>query len=474
MGKYAGFDTDRVGSLKTNLAAAAKGASGIAGDVSSHSRNAQHYLMLGYGVPHGAMAAEEADPSTGPVTTLHTIGNEGSTTAAEIARRLAHLEGVEKIAADGYHVDMSTVFEDSPAPDEAKIKKAAADLHTALHDTPLLNGAVTASYDALIGLNGTEAEAVLGALSDDELTTLDRYFTYRPAPIGARGPWPATLSDDQRIALTNAIFPGMGTDMLIKLGEKVPSLQPIDSNSEDRDKDFQKGLHYKWVGGEPIPDTVSPEDLNQGDLGDCWFLASLGAEVRADPRFAAKHILDNGNGTYTVTLYRDGKAVPVTVDANLPVNQDDYTVFSHNPSGSSANWVQIYEKAFAQLNGSYGATEGGWGDVGMTDVSGQHSTRHDEDDLSFSQIKGDLDSGKPVTVGSGTHHSGFLWLHSDETFPDTDVVTAHEYVVMGVDPDKHTITLRNPWGQGSSVKPDLVLTEDQFHDMFREVSVGND
>ena len=53
--------------------------------------------------------------------------------------------------------------------------------------------------------------------------------------------------------------------------------------------------------------------LVKARFGDCWYIASLQAVARSNPRIIEEAITDNGNGTYTVRLYHDGKPVYLTV-----------------------------------------------------------------------------------------------------------------------------------------------------------------
>ena len=49
---------------------------------------------------------------------------------------------------------------------------------------------------------------------------------------------------------------------------------------------------------------VAETDINQGAIGDCFLLSSIGEIARIDPAVIKKMIKYNGDGTYTVTLYQ--------------------------------------------------------------------------------------------------------------------------------------------------------------------------
>ena len=61
------------------------------------------------------------------------------------------------------------------------------------------------------------------------------------------------------------------------------------------------------------------QDVNQGYLGDCYFLSSLGEVALKDPSAIENMISANGNGTYSVRFFVNGQPDYVTVNSQLPV-----------------------------------------------------------------------------------------------------------------------------------------------------------
>jgi hypothetical protein len=64
-------------------------------------------------------------------------------------------------------------------------------------------------------------------------------------------------------------------------------------------------------------------------------------------------IHDNGDDTYTVTLYQGGKPVNETVDGQFPTVSVNALPWQDTSNGVKEIWPQIVEKANAQLNGGY-------------------------------------------------------------------------------------------------------------------------
>lgn len=143
------------------------------------------------------------------------------------------------------------------------------------------------------------------------------------------------------------------------LGTDLPS---IDSAGKiEATYELQKGPLFS------AHEAPSYHDVNQGALGDCWFLASLGEVALQDPSAIRSMITNNHNGTFGVRFFVDGTADYVTVNKELPI-VDDRSEWSNGSSLVFANgakgqplWAELVEKAFAQLNAEPDAVHGGNG-----------------------------------------------------------------------------------------------------------------
>ena len=161
------------------------------------------------------------------------------------------------------------------------------------------------------------------------------------------------------------------------------------------------------------------------------------------------------------------------MDNQLPSGPNG-PAYAQTPGG--VMWVAIYEKAYAKFRGGYENIDGGWGDVGLHELTGQPTQRLNAGDTSLAEIDRKIRDGFAVTSGSKSDDS-----QSSNKFTDGDlIVTSHEYSVERVDMNSHppTITLLNPWGSvgedqatGSAIPQEIVLTEDEWHEYFDEVGV---
>lgn len=110
----------------------------------------------------------------------------------------------------------------------------------------------------------------------------------------------------------------------------------------------------------------SPEDVAQGNLGDCYLLASLTAVTMQDPERIMEAMKDNGE-TVTVRFYNEQKEpVYVTVDKTVPVMKTDLAISTDGAQSGTAVrdaysqgalWVQLMEKAYVQSGLSRGASD---------------------------------------------------------------------------------------------------------------------
>src|SRR5262249_12579461 len=129
-------------------------------------------------------------------------------------------------------------------------------------------------------------------------------------------------------------------------------------------------LAYAYAQGSLFGSGVSYQDVRQGDVGDCYFMATLAALAQRTPSTITNVFADNGDGTFTVRFFKNGVADYVTVDRFLPVDASGHFVFANY--GGAANdptnklGVALAEKAYAQLN------ESGW--IGQDNTNSYNGT----------------------------------------------------------------------------------------------------
>jgi hypothetical protein len=244
------------------------------------------------------------------------------------------------------------------------------------------------------------------------------------------------------------------------------------------------GLSVRAVGdrdGEPsgygehrrfsTPVSEAEEDLRadmirQGQIGDCWLLAGLGAVVHTDSGLIRENLERNEDGSYTVTFYRDGTPVEITVEASRIKEA------ARDPQGQP-NFATIYEKAAAEFFG------GDYEDIVADDpqraleaITGKDARTDGE--LSFTEIHERLEQGPVVAITE----SGGDWnpfTSNDGDVDNEQIVANHAYIVTEIKDGK--VHLINPWGpdggpgsDGHNKVGDIWLTEEEYRENFSHIS----
>jgi hypothetical protein len=184
------------------------------------------------------------------------------------------------------------------------------------------------------------------------------------------------------------------------------------------------------------------EDINQGAVGDCYFLASLASLAQTDPAVMEQMITELGDGTYAVRFHRGGEEVYLRVDGELPVKSSGYLAYA-KLSADSEVWVALAEKAYAYFRygeNSYSSISGGWMSTVYreltNDNTGMKWTSSSSATTMLNYIQLHMDAGHAITAGSTYSASG-------------PIVGGHAYTIAAVDAEADggpTVTLYNPWG----------------------------
>lgn len=241
------------------------------------------------------------------------------------------------------------------------------------------------------------------------------------------------------------------------------------------------GRYEEFDGEIDLSDEALRSDqIDQGTLGDCWFLAGVGAIANDDPDFIREHMTENADGTWTVTLYDDGEPVEITVEPTFPRGG------AGGPDG--VTWISIYEKAAAEyFGGDYEALDGGYSSEAFEMVTGREAEKTGEGD--FDSLRDELADG-PVVVGTENNDIGERgWRVWESEIDDDSIVPNHAYIVEEIIPANHprnasdepVVVLTNPWGpdggtlDGTSRDGVLHLTEQEYRDNFDTTySVGRE
>jgi Ca2+-binding RTX toxin-like protein len=204
-------------------------------------------------------------------------------------------------------------------------------------------------------------------------------------------------------------------------------------------EEYFAGQNY--LDANPLFASSGPDqdDVDQNNLGDCWYLAAVSAVAYQNPERIRSHVTDLGDGTYAVMYFENGVRQYYRVDNDLPVQIADNTRLAYAGRATEGSlWVAIMEKAYAiHRGGTYAHIVGGWEANAFTDM-GIEAHQWDAGHANVATtMKNYLDAGNAVTVSTGWSFNGFKL--------GDNCVPSHAYTVIGIDLDAGTITVRNPW-----------------------------
>lgn len=223
--------------------------------------------------------------------------------------------------------------------------------------------------------------------------------------------------------------------------------------------------------GGPMPD-----DIHQGSLGDCYFLAGLSAVAKVSPNYITQSVADMGDGTYAIRMWDiNHQAHFLRVDGDLPVS-------GNNPAYAGLGigntiWAPILEKGYAFFRkglGTYASIEGGWPEhtyraLGMR-TTVDASTTYNTPEKMIQAIQQLWSNGNAVTFVTKQNAPVLVGLHVymvDRIITDATGATS--------------VVLRNPWGtDGHTVdsnfdgKDDgyVTLRADQLFTAYDQVAGG--
>lgn len=161
------------------------------------------------------------------------------------------------------------------------------------------------------------------------------------------------------------------------------NLFPSNSSSLFRFKNIVPGLKISWkrpfeLCNNPkfIVDSIVPNDLFQGQLGNCWVIAAASSLLTV-PEYLQRVIPDDQSfdqkdyaGIFHFRFWYEGEWVDVVIDDNLPVDQNGKLIFCQNLIDKNEMFGPLLEKAYAKLNICYEFLDGGLAEDALIDFTG--------------------------------------------------------------------------------------------------------
>ncbi|MEW5739151.1 MAG: C2 family cysteine protease [Myxococcota bacterium] len=189
------------------------------------------------------------------------------------------------------------------------------------------------------------------------------------------------------------------------------------------------------------------DDPLQGQLGDCYFIASLAAVAKNRPDLLARAVKTNRDGTYTVTFFEKKpgaskpKPVEITIDGSFANRKGRLEYASARETREL--WPLIFEKAYAAWKGGFDAIESGMAATALEALTGAKPD--------FFAVTSEL---KPAALFARLEEAcaskGCVVALSKPWDPsEKGIVADHAYTLLGVEArgGKKYVLLRNPWGE---------------------------
>ncbi|BCK67809.1 hypothetical protein Srufu_017620 [Streptomyces libani subsp. rufus] len=285
--------------------------------------------------------------------------------------------------------------------------------------------------------------------------------------------------------------------------KKLPEFQPdVYGTPLDR----PDGTRVPLFDGPP-----SREQTQQGAIGDCGIIATLGALASRYPDLLQDMIRETEDGNYEVRFHEvrrnnygnqapTGRILTVRVTPDVPVYSDFPGITAYaNANDVGVAWPAIMEKAIAGLDQFWddkkrehesqlprnrdfddnlltgysritqGSTSGDRAEL-LAQLTGRTSENHDfptnydmhgrspEKQL-LAHLRELTESGRPVVIGTRSRGTGV------ENKMEKDLLSSHAYEIVSVD-DKGLIQLRNPHNskhpQPLTIKEFMKYCSDQY------------
>ncbi len=205
-----------------------------------------------------------------------------------------------------------------------------------------------------------------------------------------------------------------------------------------------------WLQEAGNAAAISVTDINQGQMGDCYLLSSIGEIAMFHPGYVTQMIRANADGTETVTLYRASNGnlptfgtsaytpVAITVSNTFPSNSVNNGASQDVFNGQKEIWVQVLEKAMATLYGGYnGIANGGIPAISMEELTGCSASVTWPSTFSLQQLQNDVAAGDLITFDTGGYGTLPYHMHGSHAYMFQSLAAVNGTVM---------VNLLNPWG----------------------------
>jgi len=216
----------------------------------------------------------------------------------------------------------------------------------------------------------------------------------------------------------------------------------------------------QWVDlGEFIEFGADVNDVVQGAVGDCYFLAALASVAWARPSVIATKVQELDALDHSVDVFQfyvTGKWKTFQVTETVPAIEPGNISIYARSSQTGEVWPAIFEKAYAQLRGNttndqpdYGKLAGGDPVAAAVHLTGLTATYYSTQALTADVI---WDTVRASSLSMKTFNPMVAWTYGTAptgvNYTTAHIVANHAYSILGwtyVNGQKYVV-VRNPWG----------------------------
>lgn len=218
-------------------------------------------------------------------------------------------------------------------------------------------------------------------------------------------------------------------------------------DNEPNELSSNASLHWKTFTVENLYPygTPKPADVNQHGIGDCSALAVFASMAYIYPDFIKSIIKDNGDQTYTVSMFDpQGEPVDVTISSKF-LADDNGNIGAASGKNNQITWATILEKAIMKWNYIYKVNP----DIGG--IGSEHvAPLFTGDGNSFAFAPGKLTAEQLTRAVEVSLSQGKIivggFTTADVPVGNYRTVTGHAYTIMYSTDATALFSMRNPWG----------------------------
>ena len=266
--------------------------------------------------------------------------------------------------------------------------------------------------------------------------------------------------------------------------DKGAKLLPVKTPPKTIKKSDRKSQAPKWAKfqGKYQPLFVNANDVEQGQVPNCYLLAEMVALARTNPDEMTKYIRPKENGVYEVTIYvnsepnakiNSGSKTPITLilDDILPPSNYGKSAFEQTGQvsvfGEEQLLLMLIEKAYATYKGTYDSSLWSKPEMEISELTSNNSDTYHTSKFSDKQLANIIDSCLIKTL-SVTTATSTMSENTKESAANINrgITERTSYNVKKVDPSSLTINLQSSWGSSYDVNN---LSISEFRKFFHQI-----